>query len=176
MVNGDDPTEPALSDFATLNSQLDTNNAFKFVSGKLGELRFGSAPVRSAYFMLAHTLLERTLDLLQGFQNVWNYPNNNEALYSEYGAVLNFRILTSSNASLVLGVSQNGRQVYNNIVSGREGYAHVEQDGYSMQLIYRPPIFSGPLALNGTLGVKFAQAQVITQDTWVANFRCTDAL
>lgn len=176
-VNGDDPTDPSLTDFAALNSILDTNNAFKFVSGKLGEDRFGSSPVRSAYFMLAHTQLEQTLDLLanQGFINVWNYPNNSDALYSEYGAFTNFRILTSSNSSIVPNSSQNGNTVFNNIVSGREGYAHIEQDGYSMQMIYRPPIFSGPLALNGTLGVKFAQAQIITQDTWVANFRCTQA-
>jgi N4-gp56 family major capsid protein len=142
----------------------------------MGENRFGSSPIRAAFFMLAHTLLERTLDQTSGFTSVWNYPNQNETLYSEYGDVLNFRILTSSNASYVPAASANGRAIYNNICTGREGYAHVEQDGYSMQILYRPPIFSGPLALNGTLGVKFAQAQIVTQDTWVANFRCTDAL
>ena len=81
-------------------------------------------------------------------------------LYSEFGSVTNFRILTSSNAIVQLAASINGRDVYNNMIVAREAYSHIEQDGYSSQLIYRPPIFSGPLALNGTLGVKFAQAQV----------------
>lgn len=103
-------------------------------------------------------------------------PNQNDVLYSEFGSVTNFRILTSSNAVVQLAASLNGRDVYNNMVVAREAYAHIEQDGYSSQLIYRPPIFSGPLALNGTLGVKFAQAQVITQDTWIQNMRATLAL
>lgn len=175
-VNGDSPTEPTLRDFANVNAALDTANAFKFLSGKQGEDRFGTAPIRAAFFMLAHTLLESTLDVLNGFTHAWNYPNQNDVLYSEYGSVTNFRILTSSNAIVQLAASVNGRDVYNNMIVARESYAHIEQDGYSSQLIYRPPIFSGPLALNGTLGVKFAQAQVITQDTWIQNFRCTLAL
>jgi N4-gp56 family major capsid protein len=159
-VNGDNPTEPTLRDFANVNAALDTANAFKFLSGKQGEDRFGSAPIRSAFFCLAHTLLESSFDVLNGFIHAWNYPNQNDVLYSEYGSVTNFRILTSSNAIVQSSASTNGRDVYNNMIVAREAYAHIEQDGYSSQLIYRPPIFSGPLALNGTLGVKFAQAQV----------------
>ena len=121
-------------------------------------------------------MLEASFDVLNGFIHAWNYPNQNDVLFSEYGSVTNFRILTSSNSIVQSTASTNGRDVYNNMIVAREAYAHIEQDGYSSQLIYRPPIFSGPLALNGTLGVKFAQAQVITQDTWIQNFRCTLAL
>ena len=174
-VNGDNPTEPSVSDFATLNSQLDTANAFKFVTGKLGEDRFGSQPIRSRFIMFAHTLLERTFDEIEDFTNAWNYPNNVNTMYPEYGSILNFSVLTSSNSSLTAASSMLGNTVFNNIAAGQQSYAHVQQDGYSMQLMYRPPIFSGPLALNGTLGVKFAQAQIITQDTWISNFRCTAA-
>ena len=71
------------------------------------------------------------------------------------------------------GASMNGNDVYNNMGVARESYAHIDQDGYSSQLLYRPPIFSGPLALNGTLGVKFAQAQALLQETWIRNVRCT---
>jgi len=175
-TNGDNPTEPTLRDFANVNAALDTANAFKFLSGKAGEDKFGSAPIRAAWFCLSHTLLSSTFDVLDGFISAWNYPNQNDVLYSEYGSVTNFRILTSSTAIVQSTASTNGRDVYNNMVVAREAYAHIEQDGYSSQLIYRPPIFSGPLALNGTLGVKFAQAQVITQDTWIQNMRCTAAL
>ena len=171
--NGDNPTEPTVPDFATVNASLDTANAFKFLTGKGGENKFGTAPIRAAYFFLGHTLLESTFDQLEGFIHAWNYPNQNDVLYSEYGSVTNFRLLTSSNSSISKTSSMNGSDVYNNMVVAREGYAHIEQDGYSSQLVYRPPIFSGPLALNGTLGVKFAQAQVITQDTWITNMRCT---
>lgn len=69
----DNPTELTLRDFANVNAALDTANAFKFLSGKEGEDRFGTAPIRAAYFVLAHTLEEATLDTLNGFINSWNY-------------------------------------------------------------------------------------------------------
>ena len=37
----DSPTEPTLRDFANVNAALDTANAFKFMTGKQGEDRFG---------------------------------------------------------------------------------------------------------------------------------------
>ena len=40
-TNGDNPTEPTLRDFANVNAALDTANAFKFLTGKQGEDRFG---------------------------------------------------------------------------------------------------------------------------------------
>ena len=117
--------------------------------------------------------MQPDLDALDKFNSSWNYPNQNNVNYSEYGAVLNLRFFTSSESAVQRGISMNGQDVYNNMVCARESYAHIDQDGYSSQLIYRPPIFSGPLALNGTLGVKFAQAQIVTQNTWIRNMRCT---
>lgn len=172
-VDGDNPTEITSRDLSAVAASLDTSNAFKFLSGKIGEDRFGSSPIRSAYFLLCSTELQPAFDGLDKFTSSWNYPNQNDTIYSEYGAVLNFRIFTSSEAAVQRGASMNGNDVYNNMAVARESYAHIDQDGYSSQLIYRPPIFSGPLALNGTLGVKFAQSQAILQNTWIRNVRCT---
>lgn len=44
-----------------------------------------------------------------------------------------------------------------------------------MNLIYRDPYYSGMLAQNATLAVKFAQAQAITQDTAIRNLLATSA-
>ena len=63
--------------------------------------------------------------------------------------------------------------MYNIFVTGREAFAAIEQDGYSAQFIYRPPIYDGPLALNASVGYKFAEVPRITNDTWVFNLRCT---
>lgn len=102
--------------------------------------------------------------------------NQNDTIYSEYGAVLNTRIFTSSESAVQRNASGiRGNDVFNNMLVARESYAHIDQDGYSSQLLYRPPIYSGPLALNATLGVKFAQAQCILQETWLRNVRCTAA-
>lgn len=172
-LNGDNPTDMTVRDLSLVAASLDTANAFKFLSGKLGEDRFGSAPIRSAYFLLCSTELQPTFDAMDKFTSSWNYPNQNDVIYSEFGAVLNFRIFTSSESAVQRNASMNGADTFNNMCIARESYAHIDQDGYSSQLLYRPPIFSGPLALNGTLGVKFAQSQAILQETWIRNVRCT---
>lgn len=172
-VNGQNPTEITVRDLSNVAASLDTANAFKFLSGKSGEDKYGSSPIRSAYFLLCSTELQPAFDALDKFTSSWNYPNQQDVIYSEYGAVLNFRIFTSSQSAVQRGASSGGQDVFNNMAVAREAYAHIDQDGYSSQLIYRPPIFSGPLALNGTLGVKFMQTQAILQDTWIRNVRCT---
>ena len=173
--NGDNPTNLGLSDFSLVSTTLDTNNAYKFMSGIEGSLKFGSGPIRSSYFMLSSTELQTDFDSLvgQGVFNVWNYPNNTSALPSEWGSVFNIRILTSSEAPVARGASENGQDVYYNAVMGKQAVTHINQDGYSMNLIYRDPYYSGMLAQNATLAVKFAQAQAITQDTAIRNLLCT---
>ncbi len=173
--NGDNPTNLGPSDFSLVATTLDTNNAYKFMSGIEGMDRFGTGPVRSAYFMLASTELQTDFDGMTGagFINVWNYPTNASALPSEYGAVFNIRILTSSEAPVARGASVNGNDVYYNAVVGKQAVTHINQDGYSMNLIYRDPYYSGMLAQNATLAVKFAQAQAITQDTAIRMLLCT---
>src|SRR5271157_4948019 len=176
--NGDNPTNLGVSDFSLVATTLDTNNAYKFMSGIEGMERFGTGPVRSAYFMLSSTELQSDFDNLNpnttgGFQNQWNYPTNSSALPSEYGAVFNIRILTSSEAPVARGASSKGSDIYYNTVLGKQAITHINQDGYSMNLIYRDPYYSGMLAQNATLAVKFAQAQAITQDTAIRNLLST---
>jgi len=174
-TNGDNPTNLGVSDFSLVATTLDTNNAYKFMSGIEGMDRFGTGPVRSAYFMLSSTELQSDMDGLvgQGFISQWNYPTNSSALPSEYGSVFNIRVLTSSEAPVARGASAMNNDVYYNTVAGKQAVTHINQDGFSMNLIYRDPYFSGMLAQNATLAVKFAQAQALTQDTAIRNLLCT---
>lgn len=173
--NNDNPTNLGVSDFSIVATTLDTNNAYKYMSGIEGMDRFGTGPVRSAYFMLSSTELQTDFDGLvgQGFKNQWDYATNASALPSEYGAVFNIRILTSSEAPVARGASANGQDVYYNTVAGKQALTHIEQDGYSMRLLYRDPMYSGMLGQNATLAVKFAQAQALTQDTAIRNLLST---
>ena len=159
--NGDNPTNLGVSDFSLVAATLDTNNAYKFMSGIEGMDRYGTGPVRSAYFMLSSTELQPDFDALQGsgFKSQWDYPTNSSAVPSEYGSVFNIRILTSSEAPVSRASSAASRDVYYNTVLGHQAITHVSQDGYSMNLIYRDPFYSGMLAQNATLAVKFAQAR-----------------
>lgn len=125
--------------------------------------------------MLASTELQSDFDALtgQGVFNNWNYPNNTSALPTEWGSVYNIRILTSSEAPVARGTSANGNDVYYNPVMGRQAVTHIEQDEFGMKLLYRGPEFSGMLMQNISLAVKFAQAQLVTQDTAIRQVLCT---
>ena len=112
---------------------------------------------------------------INGFISKWNYPNNNRVLRSEWGSVNNVRFFLSSVGSVSPNASLLGNNVYNIFFKGMESLACVEQDNYSAQFIYRPPIFSDALAQNSTAGYVFAQVPRIINDLWVVNMRCTIA-
>lgn len=173
--NGDNPTNYAPSDFSLLNATLDSNNAYKFITGIGGEDKYGTVPQRARYIMLASTELQPDFDNMQGqgFTNVWAYPNNQPVMPTEYGSVFNIGILTSSESPVARGVSAMGRDVYYNPVMGKQAVTHVSQNGYSMRLMYRGPEYSGMLMQNVSIAIKFAQAQAVTQDTAIRNSLCT---
>ena len=138
-----------------------------------GEDKFGTAPVRNAYFALCSTQLSGNLENVAGFIQVNQYPSPMNALRSEWGAVGSLRFLISSIGSVATAASNLGADVYNIFCVGMEAYACIEQDGYSASFIYRPPIYDGPLALNASVGYKFAEVPRITNDLWVINLRAT---
>lgn len=172
-TNADVPTEITRADIDIVVRTLRGNNAYSFLTGIEGEDRFGTAPVRDAYFGLGHTDMIGQLDAVAGFIQKWNYPQQSSTLDAEWGTVANVRFLLSSVGSITPNASMNGNDVYNNFICGRESFASIEQDGYSAQFIYRPPIYDSPLALNASVGYKFAEVPRITNDTWVFNLRCT---
>lgn len=172
-VNGDNPTEITRSDVDAIVRSLLNNNAYTIMDNIEGEDKFGTAPVRDAYFALASTQLTGNLDNVAGFIQKNQYPAPMNALRSEWGAIGNLRFLISSIGSVSLNASSLGADVYNIFCVGMEAYACIEQDGYSASFIYRPPIYDGPLALNASVGYKFAEVPRITNDLWILNLRAT---
>lgn len=139
-----------------------------------GENKFGTAPVRTAFFGLGHTNLSADLDQLLGFINVANYANNSNLLQAEWGAIRNIRFLLSSVGSVIPNASANGADVYNIFLPGQESYDMVDLDGYSAQFIYAPPEIASPrLRLYQTAGWKMAQVFNITNTSWIVALRCT---
>lgn len=173
--NNDNPTNLGTSDFSLVATTLSNNNAPKFVTGIPGMDRYGTGPVRNGYFMLSSTELQSDFDSLvgSGFKNQWDYSSNTSALQTEYGAMFNIRILTSSEAPVARGASANGQDVYYNSTFAKQALTHISQDGESMKLLYRGPEFSGMMMQNITLAVKFWQSQALTQDTGVRNLLST---
>ena len=174
-VNGDNPTEITRTDVDDVVRTLLTNNAYTVLDNIEGEDRFGTAPVRDAYFALCSTQLTGDMDAVAGFIHKINYPSPMNALRSEWGSIGNLRFLVSSIGSVTPLASANGANVFNIFCVGMEAYACIEQDGYSANFIYRPPIYDGPLALNASVGYKFAEVPRILNDAWVINLRATRA-
>ena len=174
-VNGDVPTEITRSDVDTVIRALLNNNAYTIMDSIEGQDKFGTAPTRRAYFALCSTQLTGNLDNVNGFISVSQYPSPMNALNSEWGAISNLRFLISSIGSYSPNASSLGNNVFNIFCVGMEAYACIQQDGYSASFIYRPPIYDGPLALNASVGYKFAEVPRITNDLWVINLRCTRA-
>lgn len=172
-VNGDNPTDLSRFDVDVVVRTLLSNDAYTIMDNIEGEDKFGTAPIRNSYFALGHIDLSSELDDVNGFIHVNQYPSPMKALRSEWGALGNLRYLLSSIGSVTPNASLLGADVYNVFCVGMEAFACIEQDGYSAQFIYRPPIYDGPLALNASVGYKFAEVPRITNDAWIVNHRCT---
>lgn len=145
------------SDVDTVIQTLAGNNAYTISDNIEGDDKFGTAPVRDAYFALGSTNLIRTVEGVTGFIAKAQYPSQMNVLRPEWGSVSNLRFLLSSIGSSTPNASALGNDVYNVFCCGMEAYACIEQDGYSAQFLYRPPIYDGPLALNASVGYKFAE-------------------
>jgi len=172
-VNGDNPTEIARSDIDDVVKTLQNANAYMISDSIEGDDKFGTAPVRDAYFAMGSSQLIGDLENVPGFIAKAQYPNQDKALRAEWCSIGNVRVLLSSIGSVSSAASTNGADIYNIFVAGLEAYQCIEQDGYSAQFIYRPPIFSGPLAQNASVGYKFAEVPRITNDAWIINLRAT---
>lgn len=174
--NGDDPSNLSISDITNVTTLLQGNDAWMILRNQVGEDKFGTGPVRSAYIALAHTDINGQLESVANFLPSYNYPNPNDTLSSEWGSVNNVRFFTSSVGSISYAASGLGNNIYNIFIFGKEAYTCVEQDNFTSQIVYRGPEFSDALAQNVTMGWRAACAQRILNDQWICNLRTTLAL
>lgn len=90
-----------------------------------GQNKFGTSPVRNAYFAMGNSNLSQSLQNVDGFIHSANYPSQQNILESEWGSVQNVRFLLSSIGSTSSNDSFLGNTVYNTFVAGRF-YARVK--------------------------------------------------
>jgi len=173
-VNGDNPTNLTRSDINEVVGALLDADAYTILDSIEAEDKFGTAPVREAYFAMCSTKLQGDLEDVSGFLQKNQYPSPMNASRSEWGSIGSIRFLLSSIGSVAPAASNLGNDVYNIFCTGMEAYACVEQDRYSAQFIYLPPyIAGGPLALTASVGYKFAEVPRILNDEWIVNLRTT---
>lgn len=173
VTDQDQPTEITFNDASEVTRTLLGNDAYTIADMIEGTNKFGTSPIRNAYFCMSNTDMTHSLNQTANFQHASTYPNQASLLSSEFGSLGNLRFFVSSVGSKNLIASTLGNTVYNNFCVGMEAYACIKQDGYSAQFLYRAPIFTGPLALYGEAGFRFAEVPRILNDLWIVNLRTT---
>lgn len=172
--NGDLPTEMALSDVDDVVTVLQMNSAEYITNMIGGENKFGTSPIGDAYGCMLTARMIPVLNNISGFVRKFQYPNINDTLQSEWGAVNNVRFFVSEQGSVTPGASLAGNDVANCFVAAKESYKVVWQAGGKARFIYLPPGYNNdPCMLRHTAGCSFYQGQCITNDLWVQNLRST---
>lgn len=173
-VNGDNPTELARADVDAVTLALLGNEAIMVTDDIPGSLKFGTAPIREAFFGMLNTGILDDLEAVTGFVSQAQYPSNMNTLNAEWGSIGNVRFLYSSKGSTSASASLNGNTVYNIFVTGQEAYAIIELAKATAEFIYTPP--GGPMdpLRRMQLGAfKMAQVPRILNDAWIFNLRAT---
>jgi N4-gp56 family major capsid protein len=173
-VNGDMPTELARSDIDATILALLGNDAMMISDNIEGTLKFGTAPVREAFWGMMNTGVIDDLEAVTGFISQAQYPSNQNVLNAEWGSVSNIRFLYSSKGSITQNASLNGNNIFNIFVTGQEAYAIVELTNATASFIYTPP--GGPTDPLRRLQLgawKMAQVPRLMNDAWLFNLRCT---
>ena len=170
----DNPTELSRQDIDATILALLGNDAMMISDNIEGTLKFGTAPVREAFWAMFNTGIIDDLESVTGFISQAQYPSNMNVLNSEWGSVSNTRWLYSSKGSTSPNASLNGNTVYNCFVTGQEAYAMIDLTQATASFIYTPP--GGPTDPLRRLQLgawKFAQVPRILNDAWIFNLRCT---
>lgn len=175
--DGDVPTEMTRSDIDTVVRTLLGNDAMMIsddINPDFGSAKFGTSPVREAFWAMMKTDLIDDLEAVGGFISQAQYPSNMNVLDAEWGSVGNVRFLYSSRGSSQPNASLLGNTVYNVFIAGAESYACVDLSRASAQFIYTPPGGpTDPLRRLQLGAYKFAQVPRILNDAWIFNMRCT---
>lgn len=170
----DTPTELTRSDIDTVVQTLLSNDAMMISDNIPGTLKFGTAPIREAFWGMMHTGILDDLEAVTGFISQAQYPSNMNVLDAEWGSAGNVRFLYSSRGSTTANASMNGNLVYNVFVAGAESYACVDLTAASAQFIYTPPGGpTDPLRRLQLGAYKMAQVPRILNDAWLFNLRAT---
>jgi N4-gp56 family major capsid protein len=173
-VNGDNPSELSRSDIDATVMALLGNDAMMISDNIEGTLKFGTAPIREAFWGMMNTAVLDDLEATVGFISQAQYPSNMNVLNAEWGSVGNVRFLYSSKGSVTPGASLNGNPVYNIFITGQEAYAIIELTQATASFIYTPPGGpTDPLRRLQLGAYKFAQVPRLLNDAWIFNLRAT---
>lgn len=174
-LNGDLPTEMALSDLDEIVALLQTNDG-EYITNMIDASRkIGTSPLGDAYAMMCHSRMIPVLNNISGFRRKFEYGTGSiDTLSSEWGGVNNVRAFQSSQGSISPNASLLGNDIANCFITAYEGYKVVFQAGGRARYIYTPPgVLNDPAHLRHAAACSFYQGQCVNNDLWIQNLRST---
>ena len=174
-LNGDLPTEMAVSDLDEIVALLQTNDG-EYITNMIDASRkIGTSPLGDAYAMMCHSRMIPVLNNISGFRRKFEYGTGSiDTLSSEWGGVNNVRVFQSSQGSISKNASLLGNDIANCFITAYEGYKVVFQAGGRARYIYTPPgVLNDPAHLRHAAACSFYQGQCVNNDLWVQNLRST---
>lgn len=166
-ANGGTPTELTYDDIQGVVRTLMSASAKMFAPMISGSNKFGTAPVRKAFWGMGHTDLVLDLDNISEFISTANYPSQEGVMPSEWGSVGNVRFVLSP-----LGYESAG--TYSTFICGQEAYGVVELNEAMASSIYKPLGHGDdPLDQRATVGWKNFFCARILNDNWLVNLAST---
>ena len=161
------PTELTYDDIQGVVQTLMGQSAKMFVPSIGGANKFGTAPIRAAYWALADTDLLDDLEDIDEFVPVAQYPSATGINEAEWGSVGNTRWLLSPYGYV-------SSSTYSCFICGRDAYAISKMNELTSSSMYKPLGHGDdPLNQRSTYGWKVMYASRILNDNWLVNLQAT---
>ena len=166
-VNGSTPTELTYDDIQGVVKTLMGQSAKMFIPKIEGVNKFGTSPVRAAYWAMADTDILDDLEDIDEFISVANYPNSAGIADSEWGSVGNTRWLLSP-------IGYVSSSTYSCFIVGRDAYGVSEiSEGIAGNIYHPLGHGDDPLEQRSTMGWKTYYAARILNDNFMVNLKTT---
>lgn len=170
--NGNTPTELTKEDIDSVVQTLLGNDAEMISEVVVGSDKYGTTPVRPAFWGYMDTGLLDDLEAVSNFVNTSNYGHQTTVLDSEWGSTGNVRWLYTSVGS----VSSASPPVYNNFIVGKEAYACIHLRSETGEFYVEPLGSAGssdPLHQRGSVGWQHPFVARILNDNFMNNLMAT---
>ena len=167
--NSSNPTELTKADIDAAVKTLLSNDADMISDVVTGSNKFGTAPIRPAFWGYISTDLLDDLEAVSNFQNTSQYGSQQPVLESEWGATGNVRWLYTS-------VGSKSGDVFNLPIVGKESYAVVHLKSETGDFYINPLGSAGaadPLHQRGSVGWQHPFVARILNDAFMVNLMCT---
>lgn len=179
-TNGDFPTDITARDVMYASNIVLTHGAQYVTEGQRGECRFNTNPLGPSLVGYIHMNLKPDLTgLMPLFTKRANYPNPDEALPSELGAVEDVRFIgvrgeTADDALITPDSSRNGNDVYDIPIFGQNAYLILEMEDQDLapSLYFRDP--GGPYPTCRWLSWMMSFGTGIINENFIINLKVTE--